>query len=129
MNTHPGTIALILVMASVTVLSACGTSFAGGGGASRSAITPHQHSVRLRQAPEAAARCFARNAEEHSSALVAEVTGGPSRSDVVVRVKNGLVYALASFARSGTGSNADITLIITTSGRMSDLLGELTVGC
>ena len=133
MNPHARTIALTVVMAIFALLPACSTPFLGGSGggtgASRSAVTPHHKSVRLRQAPEAAARCFARNAEEHSSALVAEVTGGPSKSDVIVRVKNGLVYALASFARAGSGSSADITLNVTTSGSMGDLLGELTEGC
>ena len=88
------------------------------------------HTQRFKQAPEAAARCFARNAEDHSSALVAEVTltrdGG---AHVAVNVKNGVPYATADFRRSGAASVASIALMVRTSGRQSDLLEALVEGC
>src|SRR4051794_5219216 len=70
---------------------------------------------RSRQAPELAARCFARNAEEHSSALVAEVKPREGAADVVVRVKNGVTYATAEFRRAGAGSVGSITLMVVSS--------------
>ena len=87
------------------------------------------HTFRSEQAPERAARCFARNAEEHSSALGAEVTPGSDTAKVVVRVKNGVTYATADFRRAGAGSTASITLMVVSSGRRSDLLDSLTQGC
>ena len=127
MNT-PACIRPLLAAASAALLTSCAI-YPGGGSTSRSVIKPHEQSLRLRQPPEAAARCFARNAEEHSSALVSEVRAGSNRSEVTVRVKNGLVYALATFDRAGSGSTAAVTLNVTTSGSMSDLLAELTEGC
>jgi Flp pilus assembly protein TadD len=63
-------------------------AFAGCAAHSRgSASQGGTHSYRSQQAPEAAARCFARNAEEHSSALAAEVTRRDGAADVVVREK------------------------------------------
>ena len=88
-----------------------------------------RHSVRLQQPPERAAACFARNAEEHSSALIAEVRPGRDSAEVIVRVKNGVVYGTGRFDRAGSGSNASIVLMVTTTGRRSDLLRELTEGC
>ncbi len=85
--------------------------------------------VRLSSPPSEAAACFARNAEEHSSALVAEVRPGRDRAEVTVRVKNGVLYGTASFARAGNGSTADIRLNVTTTGRRSDLIDALTEGC
>ncbi|HZN24200.1 MAG TPA: hypothetical protein VFB75_08225 [Burkholderiales bacterium] len=87
------------------------------------------HSFRSQQSPERAARCFARNAEEHSSALAAEVTPGEGAARVVVRVKNGVTYATADFRRSGAGSVGSITLMVVSSGRQSDLIDSLTEGC
>ena len=87
------------------------------------------HTFRSQQPPERAARCFARNAEEHSSALTAEVTPGNDAARVVVRVKNGVTYATADFRRSGAGSTGSITLMVVSSGRRSDLLDSLTEGC
>ena len=118
----------LLVAATAALFSGC-SLYPGGGGTGAPVIKPHEQTVRLRQAPEAAARCFARNAEEHSSALVSEVRPGGNRSEVTVRVKNGLVYALGTFDRAGSGSTGAITLNVTTSGSMSDLLAELTEGC
>jgi hypothetical protein len=87
------------------------------------------HTFRSQQAPERAARCFARNAEEHSSALAAEVTPADDIARVVVRVKNGVTYATADFRRSGAGSVGSITLMVVSSGRRSDLIEALTEGC
>jgi hypothetical protein len=87
------------------------------------------HTFRSQQPPERAARCFARNAEEHSSALMAEVTPGSDIARVVVRVKNGVTYATADFRRSAAGSTGSITLMVVSSGRRSDLLDSLTEGC
>ena|SRR5687767_13322602 len=83
------------------------------------------HTHRSKLAPAEAARCFARNAEEHSSALKSEVTGG----DVIVRVKNGVTYATASYRRSGAGAQGAITLNVTSSSRRSDLFDTLVEGC
>jgi hypothetical protein len=87
------------------------------------------YSYRSQQPPDAAARCFARNAEEHSSALVAEVTRREDAAEVIVRVKNGLTYATATFRASGRGSTGSITLMVVSSGGQSDLLQSLTEGC
>lgn len=86
-------------------------------------------SVRMSLPPSEAAACFARNAEEHSSALAAEVRPGRDRAEVTVRVKNGVLYGTASFQRAGNGSSVDIRLNVTTTGRRSDLLDALTEGC
>ena len=85
--------------------------------------------IRLQLPPSEAAACFARNAEEHSSALAAEVRPGRDRADVTVRVRNGVLYGTASFQRAGNGSTADIRLNVTTTGRRSDLIDALTEGC
>jgi len=87
------------------------------------------HTFHSQQAPERAARCFAHNAEEHSSALAAEVTPGNDGARVLVRVKNGVTYATADFRRSGAGSVGSITLMVVSSGRRSDLVDALTEGC
>lgn len=88
-----------------------------------------RHTVRLQLPPAQAAACFARNAEEHSSALMTEVRSGPDRAEVTVRVKNGVLYGTANFRRAGTGSSGDIALNVTTSGRRGDLIEALTAGC
>jgi hypothetical protein len=85
--------------------------------------------VRLQQPPAPAAACFARNAEEHSSALVAETHSEGDRAETIVRVKNGVLYGTATFVRAGAGSNATITLNVTTTGRRSDLVDALIEGC
>jgi hypothetical protein len=87
------------------------------------------HSHRFLKPPREAAHCFARNAEEHSSALVAEVSARDSAAEVIVRVKNGVTYATADFRRAGTGSSGAITLMVRSSGRNDDLLGSLVEGC
>lgn len=100
------------------------------------AVSPRQgvsygsrHAHRFQQPPEQAAACFARNAEEHSSALAAEVRPGGDRAQVVVRVKNGVTYAIADFERAGSGSTASIVLNVATSGRRNDLVDALVEGC
>ena len=89
---------------------------------------PSRQSVRVRLPPDQAAACFARNAEEHSSALVAEVSSARDRAEVVVRVRNGVFYASADFRRAGSGSTAALTLNVTTR-RRSDLVDALFEGC
>jgi hypothetical protein len=88
------------------------------------------HVVRLNLPPAKAAQCFARNAEEHSSALVAEVRAErDGRAETIVRVKNGVTYATGRFQPAGNGSRGDIELMVQTSGRQSDLLDALFQGC
>jgi hypothetical protein len=87
------------------------------------------HNHRFTKPPREAAHCFARNAEEHSSALVAEVNARDSGAQVIVRVKNGVTYATAEFRRAGTGASGAITLMVRSSGRNDDLLGSLVEGC
>jgi hypothetical protein len=111
-------------VAVAVALSACSEIPRSGGGS-----VGGEHTYRSQRAPEAAARCFARNAEEHSSALSAEVTPREGAADVVVRVKNGVPYATANFRATGSGSVGSITLNVVTSGSQSDLLESLTEGC
>lgn len=86
---------------------------------------------RFKEPPERAARCFARNAEEHSSALAAEI--GPrdarGRVQVVVRVKNGIVYATAELEPAGAGSDGTIQLMVTSSSGRDELARSLLEGC
>ena len=89
---------------------------------------PSRQSVRVKLPPDQAAACFARNAEEHSSALIAEVRPGRDRAEVVVRVRNGAFYASADFQRAGSGSTAALTLNVTTR-RRSELVDALFEGC
>ena len=107
-----------------TLLAACSFGQAASGGSAGST-----HTVRMQQAPPQAARCFARNAEEHSSALVAEVNstrdGG---AETIVKVKNGVLYASADFRRASSGSSATITLMVMTR-RRGELLEALVEGC
>ena len=101
-------------------LAACATGARDGG--------PSGQSVRVKLPPDQAAACFARNAEEHSGALVAEVRPGRDRAEVVVRVRNGVLYATADFRRAGAGSTAALTLNVITK-RRSDLVDALFEGC
>ena len=88
------------------------------------------HAHRFQQPPQAAAHCFARNAEEHSSALMSKVTttrdGG---AHVLVQVKNGVTYATADFRRAGNASVASIALMVTGSVGRDDIVGSLVNGC
>jgi len=106
-------------------------AFLAGCAQGKSASAPYgsTHTHRFSQAPAQAARCFARNAEEHSSALVAEVNARDSGADVIVRVKNGVTYATANFRRSNGGSSGTITLMVRSSSRNYDLFGALVEGC
>lgn len=88
-----------------------------------------RQSVRMQLPPDRAATCFARNAEAHSSALVAEIRRSRDSAEVIVRVKNGVLYGTANIQRAGSGSAAEITLMVTTTGRSGDLLDALTEGC
>ena len=108
------TAVLVLVLA-----SACAQAQRQSGGYG----STHTHRSQL--APGAAALCFGRNAEEHSSALRSEVTG----AEVVVRVKNGVTYATAAYRPSGKGSVGTVNLYVTSSGRRVDLFATLVVGC
>jgi hypothetical protein len=107
----------------VLALAGCGSPFATRTGAGAT------ETVRVALAPDRAAACFARNAEEHSSALVAEVDAGRDRARTVVRVRNGVVYAIADFDRANSGSTATLTLNVTTTGSRRDLVDALLEGC
>jgi hypothetical protein len=111
----------ISIIAVSLLLAACSSGARNAG--------PSSETVRLKLPPDQAAACFARNAEEHSGALVAEVSPGRDRAEVVVRVRNGVVYAMADFARAGAGSTARLTLNVTSRGRRSDLVDALLEGC
>ena len=88
-----------------------------------------RHMHRFQQPPDRAAACFAHNAEEHSSALVAEIRPGRDSAQVIVRVKNGTLYATADFQRAGSGSTGTIALNVATTGKRNDLLDSLVEGC
>lgn len=83
------------------------------------------------QPAQQAAACFARNAEAHSSALVAEVrppdAGG--RVAVVVRVRNGVTYATADIRPSGQRAEGTITLMAMSSAGTAALVRSLVEGC
>lgn len=128
MNAFPGTmlacsarmtVKLMIGLLAVVIASACAQA------QRKPAAHGSTHTHRSQLPPEKAAGCFARNAEEHSSALVSEVTGG----EVVVRVKNGVTYATAAYRRSGAGSVGSIALNVMTSGRRGDLFDALVEGC
>ena len=90
-----------------------------------------QHSHRFKQPSEKAARCFARNAEEHSSALMSEVqVRGDGSAEVIIRVKNGVPYAMAEIHAAGNASAGTIRLMVMrNTGSSRDLLNELVEGC
>jgi hypothetical protein len=111
------------LLIALALLAGCASPFAPRTGAGT------EQTMHVALPPERAAACFARNAEEHSSALVAEVNPGRDRSQVVVRVKNGVLYAIGDFDRAGSGSTAKLTLNVTTSGSRSDLVDALLEGC
>jgi hypothetical protein len=86
--------------------------------------------LRFQLPPEKAARCFARNAEDHSSALASEVNvNRDGTAETIVRVKNGVTYATAQFRRAGNGSTGELHLMVTTTGRRADLVDALVKGC
>ena len=86
---------------------------------------------RFAKAPQGAAACFARNAEEHSSALMAEVrpADASGRVEVIVRVKNGVSYATAELRPAGTRAEGTITLMVVSSGGARELVRSLVEGC
>jgi len=81
--------------------------------------------------PAAAAACFARNAERHSSALAAEV--GPrdarGRVEVIVRVKNGVTYATAEVRPVGQGAEGTIVLMAMSPKGTQHIVQALVEGC
>ena len=114
---------LVVVIVLISFASACAAP------ARPAAAYGSRHTHRFQQPPDKAASCFARNAEEHSSALVADVRPGRDSAQVIVRVKNGVMYATADFERAGSGSTGTIALNVTTTGRRSDLFDSLVEGC
>jgi hypothetical protein len=88
-------------------------------------------SHRFARPPQQAASCFARNAEEHSSALAAQVSrpdaGG--RVQVVVQVRNGATYATADLEPSGAGATGTIRLNVVSSEGNRELMRRLVEGC
>lgn len=88
------------------------------------------HARRLALAPEQAARCIARNAEAHSSALVAQVSrAGDDRYEVMVSVRNGTPYATARVRASDRGATAAIDLNVRSSEGNRQLVDALMAGC
>jgi hypothetical protein len=81
--------------------------------------------------PQRAAACFARNAEEHSSALVAEVRppDRQGRVEVIVRVKNGVTYATAELRPVGERADGTITLMVISRRGNRQLVDSLVEGC
>jgi hypothetical protein len=87
----------------------------------------HAHHFKL--PADKAAACFARNAEEHSSALKAEVQRRGAAANVIVRVKNGVLYATAEIEPASAGSDASIILMVRTNNPRDELLQSLVEGC
>ena len=81
--------------------------------------------------PERAGGCFARNAQAHSSALVAAVEPPDARGhvQVIVRVRNGVPYATADIRPAGKAAEATITLMAISSRGSSELVRSLVEGC
>ena len=86
---------------------------------------------RFAQSPQKAAACFAHNAREHSSALVAEVRPPDSRGrvEVIVRVKNGVTYATADLRPAGARAQGTITLMAFSLRGTGELVRSLVEGC
>jgi len=97
------------------------------GGDASAATVKH----RFAKSPQGAAACFARNAEEHSSALVAEVRppDAKGRVEVIVRVKNGVTYATAELRPAGQRADGTIELMVVSSSGRRELMRSLTEGC
>lgn len=81
--------------------------------------------------PQRAAACFARNAEAHSSALAAEVRAPDARGhiEVIVRVKNGVLYATADIRPAGSRSDGILNLMVVSKGGTRQLVESLVDGC
>ena len=116
--------------AHVAVVALTAFFVVGCAGAQRQTGAGSTHTHRSQLPPDKAARCFAHNAEEHSSALMSEVRiEREGRAEVAVRVKNGVLYATADIRRAGQASTGTIVLMVRTSGRRSGLLDALVEGC
>jgi hypothetical protein len=89
------------------------------------------HTLRFQQPAEKAAHCFARNAEDYSSALMTEVRprGDGAAMEVQVKVKNGFPYADLQLQPAAHGSTGKLSLNIVSTGKRKDLLHFLTKGC
>jgi hypothetical protein len=83
------------------------------------------------QSPQRAGACFARNAEAHSSALVAEVRPPDARGhvDVIVQVRNGVTYATAELRPVGQRAQGTITLMAFSLRGTGELVRTLVAGC
>ena len=83
------------------------------------------------QAPQAAAACFARYAEAHSSALIAEIRPPDARGhvEVVVHVKNGVTCATADLRPAGARARGTITLMAISLRGTGELVRSLVEGC
>jgi hypothetical protein len=83
------------------------------------------------QSPQRAGACLARNAERHSSALVAEVGQADAQGhvEVIVRVKNGVIYATADLRPAGARADGTITLMVIPSQGAPELVRSLVEGC
>lgn len=81
--------------------------------------------------PQAAGACFARNAEARSSALIAEVKPPDARGhvEVIVRVKNGVLYASAELRPAGARAEGLITLMVVSRRGQAELVSSLVEGC
>ena len=81
--------------------------------------------------PQRAGACFARNAEAHSSALVAEVSppDGRGHVTVIVRVRNGVTYATAELRPAAQGASGTIDLMAISLRGRRELLRSLVEGC
>jgi hypothetical protein len=116
-------VVVALACTAIVLVGACATPAPSSG-------VGAQHAQRFALPADKAAACFARNAEEHSSALVSEVrTRANGGRQVIVRVKNGVLYANAEIEPAGSGSRATITLMVVSRSGQGDLLASLTEGC
>ena len=111
----------------IVVLMAC--AWLAGCATSKPASYGSQHTHRTQLSPQDAAACFARNAEEHSGALIAEVRSERDWAQAIVNVRNGVFYASAEYRRIAAGATGAITLNVRTSGRRDDLFLALVEGC
>ena len=114
-------LAIIILMACIWLASCAAPKSAASYGS--------RHTHRTQLSPQDAAACFARNAEEHSGALVAEVQKERDWAQAIVSVRNGVFYASAEYRRSATGATGAIALNVRTSGRRDDLFLALVEGC
>ena len=114
-------------LAIIALLTAC--VWLAGCATSKPASYGSRHTHRTQLSPQDAAACFARNAEEHSGALIAEVRAERDWAQAIVNVRNGVFYASAEYRRSATGATGAITLNVRTSGRRDDLFLALVEGC